>query len=195
MDPAFNRFVLVAFDSMNQLFITETNFSRLNTQNGGYIMPRYRNDGLLRGSRSDRSDEVSSIVKSEWNLESLLDFHIGLLDHADEVNDAAYAGLAELAKSNPSPVTVSPMDLFNMYFGGTIARRVELAEVILNIGTPEANELLKDKLTSIGSFKATEEIAKMLQAEGAKSIIEKAIRDPNTSKDVRKVLRKVIKSG
>jgi len=45
----------------------------------------FRSDGLLRGSREERSRAVLSLRDAEWNLATLLDLHCGLLDHAEDV--------------------------------------------------------------------------------------------------------------
>jgi hypothetical protein len=37
----------------------------------------FRSDGLLRGSREERSRAVLSLRDAEWNLATLLDLHCG----------------------------------------------------------------------------------------------------------------------
>ena len=39
-----------------------------------------RSNGLLQGSREERVAAIVSLKRAEWNLDTLLDLHLGLLD-------------------------------------------------------------------------------------------------------------------
>jgi hypothetical protein len=72
-----------------------------------------RDDGLLRGSRDEREGEMK--ILNEWNLDTLLDVHIGWLDHAQDVKYSALDALMRIAKKQPEPVAVSPVGLLSKW--------------------------------------------------------------------------------
>jgi hypothetical protein len=100
-----------------------------------------RNDGLLRGSRDERCDQMDALRNAEWNLETMLDLYTGLLDHADEVRASASNALKEIAKRNPESITISPLSLLGKYS--------EDLWFFADFGTPEALSIARQVLTNI----------------------------------------------
>ena len=97
-------------------------------------------DGLLRGSRKDRIAQMLSLREAEWNLYTLLDLHLGLLDHAEEVRLAAVESLPAAAKI-PEPITLTPADFLARYmfsFTSASGAAPQIFEFLVELGTPEA---------------------------------------------------------
>ena len=67
-----------------------------------------RSDQLLRGSRKERVETMLSLSEDEWDLNTLLNLFLGILDHAEDVRIAAMDALMEIAARSPEPFTVSP---------------------------------------------------------------------------------------
>lgn len=103
-----------------------------------------RNDGLLRGSRVQRAADMFSLKDAAWNLDTLLDLHIGFLDHAEEVRLAAVESLQEIARKVPAPMTLTPLGFLVRYMlsftaASGAARRI--FEFLIELSTPEALRL------------------------------------------------------
>ncbi len=110
-----------------------------------------RTDGLLRGSRDERIELMETLKGADWSLDTMLALHLGLLDHAHHVSEAAMNTLIALAAKNPAPVPVTPI-MWLAYFmhGFTKASGVDLAVVkcLADLHTAEADEVLKFTLES-----------------------------------------------
>ncbi len=110
-----------------------------------------RSDGLLRGSRTERVREMLAFKSAEWNLDTMLGLHLGLLDHAHEVSEAAMDTLIELAARNPTPAPVTPV-MWLAYFMDrfTVASGVDLIVMrcLAELHTAEADEVLIATLES-----------------------------------------------
>jgi hypothetical protein len=105
-----------------------------------------RNDGLLRGSREERGEAMLSAKEAEWNLETVLDLHTGLLDHAQEVKFSAMAALEELAKRRPAPVQLTPVSLLSCFmFSFTVSSGMALStfQFLVELDTPEARQAIE----------------------------------------------------
>ncbi len=50
-----------------------------------------RSDGLMRGSRQERIQEVLDLRGADWDFNTLLGIIQGILDHAEDVRLAATA--------------------------------------------------------------------------------------------------------
>jgi hypothetical protein len=119
-----------------------------------------QSDGLLRGSRKDRIAQMLSLREAEWNLYTLLDLHLGLLDHAEEVRLAATESLQAIAAKIPEPITLTPADflarhMFSFTAASGAARQI--FEFLVELGTPEAIQLAKEALEHVSrneDFKA-----------------------------------------
>ncbi len=89
--------------------------------------------------------------KADWSLETILGIHLGLLDHAHQVSEAAMGALIEIADRKPGAVPVTPVTLLALYMHSfTVASGVSLAVVkcFADLHTAEADEVLKDTLES-----------------------------------------------
>jgi hypothetical protein len=63
-----------------------------------------RTDGLLRGPRNERKELMAALGDAPWNLETFLAFHLGLLDHSEEVRLAAMKLSSVWRKESRSPL-------------------------------------------------------------------------------------------
>ena len=123
-----------------------------------------RSDGLLRGSREDRVAQMVSLEGAEWNLNTLLDLHLGFLDHAEEVRLAAAESLQAIAAKIPEPITLTPAaflarQMFSFTAASGAARQI--FEFLVELGTPEAVRLAMEALEHVSrneDFKAFIEI-------------------------------------
>ena len=156
-----------------------------------------RNDGLLRGSRTERCEQMNALKTAEWSLATLLELHVGLLDHADEVRYAAILALKEIAgKRQPQSVKVAPLDLLSQYSEGdfwffaefgppealAIAERI-LTQKVANGSNAEFEATLRtvverrrlDLLETLRTLKLSEPKAKILR-----SILPRTFSQQNT---------------
>ena len=67
-----------------------------------------RTDGLLRGSRDERIQQMLALKNKSWKLDALLEIHCGLLDHAHDVREAAMETLLGLAARKTVAISISP---------------------------------------------------------------------------------------
>jgi hypothetical protein len=110
-----------------------------------------RTDGLLRGTRDERIQQMLALKNQSWNLDALLELHCGLLDHAHEVREAAMETLLELAAQQSVAVPVTPTKLLAYYMGTfTVASGIDVAVVqcLAGLRNAEADELLIELLES-----------------------------------------------
>ena len=63
---------------------------------------------MLRGSREERIETMLSLNEEEWNLNTLLYLHLGILDHAEDVRMAAMDALMEIAKRSTGTIYSIP---------------------------------------------------------------------------------------
>jgi hypothetical protein len=56
-----------------------------------------RSDGLMRGSREERTQEVFGLHESDWDFDTLLGIIKGFLDHAEDIRLVAMETLLEIA--------------------------------------------------------------------------------------------------
>ncbi len=110
-----------------------------------------RTDGLLRGPRDERIQQMLALKDTGWSLDALVDLYSGLLDHAHDVRQAAMETLLELAARQPVAIPVTPATLLAYYMGTfTVASGIDVAVVrcLAELRTAEADELLIDLLVS-----------------------------------------------
>lgn len=110
-----------------------------------------RTDGLLRGSRDERIQQMLALKNKSWKLDALLDLHCGLLDHAHDVREAAMGTLLGLAARKTVAIPISPEMLLAYYMGTfTVASGIDLAVVrcLAALRTAEADDLLLNLLRS-----------------------------------------------
>jgi hypothetical protein len=109
----------------------------------------FRSDGLLRGSREERTEAIRSLGKAEWNLETFLDLHCGLLDHAEEVRAAAMDALQEIANRKPEPIAVAPAQLLSYFlFSFTVSSGIRpyVFKFLVELNTSEGDDLVEQVL-------------------------------------------------
>jgi hypothetical protein len=113
---------------------------------GGFM--DFRTDGLLRGSRGQRSNAMLAVGKAEWDLGRFLDLHCGLLDHAQDVRMAAMRALYKIAKQNPEPISLTPVQLLSWFmfsFTASSGIALDTFEFLVELDTPEARQAI-DKI-------------------------------------------------
>jgi hypothetical protein len=110
-----------------------------------------RTDGLLRGSREERIRHIANLEQEGWTLDTLLDFHCGLLDHAHDVRQAAMESLIEIAVKKPTPLAVTPVTLL-AYFMHTFTVSsgvgVHVVQCLAELRTSEADTALRITIES-----------------------------------------------
>jgi len=111
-----------------------------------------RSDGLLRGSREDRAQEVSALQASDWDFDTLLGIIQGLLDHAEDVKLAAMETLLEIARQRKPPMSLTPISvieyfMFNFSASSGIAQGV-FRFLVENKDLPEAKQAIERALLS-----------------------------------------------
>ena len=110
-----------------------------------------RTDGLLRGSRSERKKLMLGLANEQWDLETFLELHLGLLDHSEEVRVAAMEALERIAKRKPAPVALTPAALLAHFLHSfTVASGVGLASFrcLAELDTAESLRTVKAVLES-----------------------------------------------
>jgi len=74
-----------------------------------------RSDGLMRGSRKERIQEVFGLQESDWDFDTLLGIIQGILDHAEDVRLAAMEMLLEIAKQKRAPMSLTPVSVIEYF--------------------------------------------------------------------------------
>ena len=109
-----------------------------------------RSDGLMRGSRKERMQEVFSLQESDWNFDTLLRIIQGLLDHADDVRLASMENLLEIAIQQKVPMSLPPVSVIEYFmFSFTASSKAtqRIFEFLVeNTGIPGANEAIERAL-------------------------------------------------
>jgi hypothetical protein len=70
-----------------------------------------RSDGLMRGSREERVEEVFGLQECDWDFDTLLGIVQGMLDHAEDVRLAAMETLLEIAGQRKAPMSLAPVSV------------------------------------------------------------------------------------
>ncbi len=110
-----------------------------------------RTDGLLRGSRTGRVEQMLAMQEKEWTLDTVLELHCGLLDHGHQVREAAMDALLDLAKRNPGPVNITPARLLRYFmhtFTASSGIAVEVVQCLANLKSAETDEILTELVES-----------------------------------------------
>jgi hypothetical protein len=74
-----------------------------------------RTNGLLRGARAERIQQLAALKGGAWSINTILELHCGLLDHAHDVREAAMDVLLDFAGKQSVPLAVTPVK-FLAYF-------------------------------------------------------------------------------
>jgi len=111
-----------------------------------------RGDGLMRGSREERMQEVFSLHESDWDFHTLLGIMQGFLDHAESVRLAAMETLLEIAKQKKAPMSLTPVSVIEYYMfsftASTMAAQRIFRFLIENTDIPGANKAIERALLS-----------------------------------------------
>lgn len=150
-----------------------------------------RSGKLLRGSREERVETMLSLQREEWNLNTLLYLHLGILDHSEDVRIAAMDTLMEIATRSPEPFTVSPISMLIRYiFDFTVASGYtpHMFRSLVQLGTPEAVQAAESALRHVERNEDFREFANVLIEEG-KSDVLRNMAGEKLSKQKSKILR------
>ena len=136
----------------------------------------FRNDGLLRGSREERIEAMLSLAIANWSLETLLELHFGLLDHAEEVRAAAMDTLQAIAKRKPDPISLTPADMLSRFvFSFTVSSGVRLAtfRALVELETPETDDAVEQILLYTVRNEDFSDFVQVLQRVGKAEILRR----------------------
>jgi len=156
-----------------------------------------RNDGLMRGSRKQRSEETRSLGDAEWNPGTLLYLHIGLLDHAEDVRSAALDALLEISRRLPKPFTISPVTLLSYcLFDWTVSsgNTPRIFRSLVQLGTPEADEAVEAIMEGPVEHLRNEDFEEFIcaLAENGKMETIKGLAERKISTTKNKILRRLL---
>ena len=156
-----------------------------------------RNDGLMRGSRTQRIAEMRALGNAEWNAGTLLHLHIGLLDHAEDVRSAALAAVLEISRRKPKPVTISPVMLLSYcLFDWTVAsgNTPRIFRFLAELGTTEANEAIEAIMEGPVEHLRNDDFEEIISAlaENGKMETVKRLSNRKISATKNKILRGVL---
>ena len=102
-----------------------------------------------REDRKRREDWVRDLADQEWDMQTLLEAHSGLVDRRYKVRWAAFLSLLSLAKKEPEPVEVTPLALLRRYIGSVASipgAAQSLYRHLVDTDTKAADRLLRDVL-------------------------------------------------
>ena len=161
-------------------------------------MNNEREDGLLRGSREEREQAMLSLAKEEWDLDTLLALHLGLLDHTQNVNLSSLEALMKIAGRNPKPFFCSPIQmLVRFIFSVTVASgyRERIFHFLAHLNTDEANQAVESILKENLNWMRNEDLEAFVRilAEVGKWRILKGLKGEKLSKAKRGILAQVLK--
>lgn len=111
-----------------------------------------RSDGLMRGSREERMQEVFDLHESDWDFYTLLGIIQGFLDHAEDVRLAAMDTLLEIARQKKAPLSLAPVLVIEYFMFSFTASSMATQKIfrflIENTDIPGANEAIERALLS-----------------------------------------------
>ncbi|HUU17083.1 MAG TPA: hypothetical protein VMW72_08045 [Sedimentisphaerales bacterium] len=109
-----------------------------------------RSDGLMRGSREDRIQEVFGLQESDWDFDALLGIIQGILDHAENVRLAAMETLLEIAGQKKAPMSLTPLSVIEYFMfsfsASTMAAQRIFKFLVENTDISGANEAIERAL-------------------------------------------------
>jgi hypothetical protein len=154
----------------------------------------FRSDGLLRGSREERVQAMSSLCEAEWNLNTILELHCGLVDHAEDVRAAAMEALQAITNRKPKPASLTPVDLLSYFlFEFTVSSGVRVAtfSTLVELGTPEADQAIERLLLGTQRNEDFSDFIKLVQRAG-KSELLRGLQAAKLSKTKAAMLRSAL---
>ena len=106
-----------------------------------------RSDGLMRGSREERMQEVFDLHESDWDFYTLLGIIQGFLDHAEDVRLAAMDTLLEIARQKKGPMSLAPLSVIEYFMFSFTVSSMAIQKIfrflIENTDIPGANEAIE----------------------------------------------------
>ena len=154
-----------------------------------------RNDGLMRGSREERIQEVLDLREYEWDFDTLLGIIQGLLDHAEDVRLAAMETLLEIAGQKKVPMSLSSVSVIEYFMfsfnASTKAAQKIFRFLIDNTDIPGANEAIERSLLRDVRNEDFEKFIDII-VEARKLEFLKALEDKKLSKTKAKILENAL---
>lgn len=156
-----------------------------------------RSDGLMRGSRNERMQEVFSLQESDWDFDTLLGIIQGILDHAENVRLAAMEALLEIAKQHKAPMNLTPVSVIEYFmFSFTVSSNATqriFKFLVENTDIPGAKEAIERAL--LGSVR-NEDFEKFIDIiiEAKKLEFLKILEGKQLSKTKAKIFKHALKS-
>ncbi len=154
----------------------------------------YRSDGLLTSSREDRIAAMLLLKEAGWNVDTVLDLHRGLLDHAEDVRLAAIEALKGIAERLPEPLSVTPVTLLAVYlFSFTVSSGAtpDIFAFLVKLNTPEALRAAEEALEHVGRNEDFEAFAGILLRANKRDILQR-LQKAKLSKVKAKILQQVL---
>jgi hypothetical protein len=156
-----------------------------------------RSNGLLRGSREERVAAIVSLKRAEWSLDTLLDLHLGLLDHAEDVRLSTLESLEAIAGKNPEPITVTPVGFLARHmFSFTVASGAarQVFKFLIELGTHEAVQLAMQALEQVSRNEDFNAFADILARHNRLDLLRQ-FPQGRLGKTKRSVLRRILGEG
>jgi len=92
-----------------------------------------------------------AMKEGPWSVDTFLDLHCGLLDHAYDVREAAMGTLLDLAVKRPAPVPVTPVKLLAYFMHAfTVSSGIDMdvVQCLAELHTVEGDAILNNLLES-----------------------------------------------
>ena len=154
-----------------------------------------RSDGLMRGSREDRIQEVLDLREYDWDFITLLGIIQGFLDHAEDVRLAAMETLLEIAERKKAPMSLKPVSVIEYFMfsfnASTKAAQNIFRFLIDNTDIPGANEAIERSLLRDIRNEDFEKFIDII-VEARKLEFLKALEDKKLSKTKAKILKNAL---
>ncbi len=135
-----------------------------------------------------------SLGRAEWNLGTLLELFLGLIDRSEDVRLAALDALMDIAKRHPEPLQVSPIRLLAQNISlPTVASgfRSVIFCFLLELDTPEADYEVRQILRAGIRNEDFGDFLDILVETGKLKLLEE-LKQERLSKAKTKILREVL---
>jgi len=154
-----------------------------------------RSDGLMRGSREDRIQEVFGLQESDWDFDALLGIIQGILDHAENVRLAAMETLLEIAGQKKAPMSLTPLSVIEYFMfsfsASTMAVQRIFKFLVENTDISGANEAIERALLRDVRNEDFEKFIDII-VEAKKLEFLKILEDKKLSKTKTKILKNAL---
>jgi len=154
-----------------------------------------RSDGLMRGSREERVQEVFGLQESDWDFDTLFGIIQGILDHAEDVRLAAMETLLEIARQKKAPMSLTPVSVIEYFMfsfnASTKAAQRIFRFLVENTDIPGANEAIERALLRDVRNEDFEKFIDII-VEAKKLEFLKTLEDKKLSKTKAKILKNAL---